>query len=123
MLPVSLRAALLDGSFDPGTGPNERVQAIALDANHKILIGGYFSAIGSGAGSTNYRHLARLNNNGTLDAAFNPTTPFGSVGNEFDMVNALAIQADGKILVGGSFATFQGKDQGGIARCGCQWCP
>jgi len=47
---------------------------------------------------TTRNHLARLNPNCTLDSAFNP----GANG----PVTSLALQADGKILVGGSFTTL-----------------
>jgi hypothetical protein len=48
---------------------------------------------------THYR-LARLNAYGMLDASFNP--------NAGNTVNSLAVQCDGKILVGGYFTTMGG---------------
>ena len=51
------------------------------------------------------QHIARLNADGTVDTGFNP----GANGN----VYALAVQPDGKILVGGEFSTMGG---GGTAR-------
>jgi uncharacterized membrane protein len=47
--------------------------------------------------------IVRLNSDGTLDTAF--TTNTGTGGN--NSVNSIAIQSDGKILVGGNFATFK----------------
>ena len=43
-------------------------------------------------------HVARLNSDGTIDTAFDP--------NANDLVTALAIQADGKILLSGFFTTL-----------------
>jgi len=65
-----------------------------IQTDGKIIVGGRFTAV---SGSTQIG-LARLNADGTLDPTF--TSPFetGSSGTE---VSALAIQPDGKILVGG----------------------
>ena len=45
-------------------------------------------------------YFFRVNADGTLDTAFNPG-PNGTV-------NSIAVQADGKILVGGNFTTLGG---------------
>ena len=87
-----------DASFNIGTGFDQTVNVIALQANGKILVGGFF---------TTYKGLAqnkliRLNSDGSKDATFNIGTGFSGP------VYALAIQSDGKILVGGSFVTYQG---------------
>ena len=99
----------LDTTFDPGAGPDNRVHSVAYQpSDGKILVGGYFAQVDA---STRY-HLARLNTNGTLDGTFDP----GTIGGNYDIIYAIHVQADGKIVVGGSFATFQGADIGGIAR-------
>ena len=56
----------LDTSFDPGTGADDVVRSISVQSDGKIVIGGWFSQIN---GAARYR-CARLNANGTLDAAF-----------------------------------------------------
>ncbi len=62
----------------------------------KILIGGGFSTLSPNGGATVTRNrIARLNPDGTLDTAFDP--------NANSDVNAIALQTDGKILVGGFF--------------------
>ena len=60
-----------------------------MQADGKILIGGGFTTIGGVA--RNY--IARLNPDGSLDTGFNP--------NANDYVYSIAVQADGKILIGG----------------------
>ncbi|HAV64983.1 MAG TPA: hypothetical protein DCY13_21750, partial [Verrucomicrobiales bacterium] len=89
-----------DGSFNPGTGPDNWVAALALQPDGRIVIGGNFSTVG---GVTS-RGIARLHANGSRDGGFNPGTTL--VGNSFTYhtVNTLAVQADGKMVVGGSFA-------------------
>jgi uncharacterized delta-60 repeat protein len=69
-----------------------------------MLIGGYFTAVGSQP--RNY--LARLNGNGTLDTNFTATTD--------GPVYTLAVQADGRIVVGGGFATAGGAPRNNAAR-------
>src|SRR6185436_8496921 len=61
----------------------------------------------SSMGTSTRKGIARLNSTGSLDTSFNPgiTDPFSPA------VRALAVQADGKILVGGQFERL-----GGLAR-------
>ena len=67
-----------------------------------------FTALGSGLNTTVRGRIARLNSNGTLDTSFDPGAN--------DAVNALAVQADGRILVGGNFTTMGGGAAGNTPR-------
>jgi uncharacterized delta-60 repeat protein len=96
----------LDTSFDPGIGLDNIVNVIAVQPDGKILIGGFFTTVGGV--SRNY--IARLNANGSLDSAFN----VGSGANA--TVRAIALQTDGKILVGGDFTSFNGVTRNYAAR-------
>ncbi|HWI57952.1 MAG TPA: immunoglobulin domain-containing protein, partial [Bacillota bacterium] len=58
------------------------------------------------------KHLARLNANGTLDLTFNPVTGDDSL----TELNAVMVQADGKILAGGSFKSLGGQPRTNLAR-------
>src|SRR5436189_5815022 len=83
----------LDG-FDPNA--NGVVRVVVVQPDGKILIGGDFTTLAPNGGATVTRnHIARLNADGTLDTDFNP--------NANSFVYAIALQADGKILVGGAF--------------------
>ena len=100
-LPSTSRAQLVD-SFDPNA--NNDVRALALQADGKILVGGFFTSIG---GQTRNR-IALLNPDGSLDASFDP--------NANGAVFAVPVQADGKILVGGAFTSIGGQTRNRIAR-------
>ena len=87
----------LDTAFDPYT--NNRVLAISVQADGKILIGGDFTSIAPSAKPQFPRnYIARLNADGTVDTAFNQSAD--------DVVEAIALQADGKILIGGDFTSL-----------------
>ncbi|NKI36108.1 DUF11 domain-containing protein [Wenzhouxiangella sp. XN79A] len=72
--------------------PSDTVHALALDpATGKVYIGGAFAGV-SGMG---FSRVARLNANGTVDSSFNPPLFTGEV-------LALAVQPDGRLLIGGT---------------------
>lgn len=90
----------LDASFDPGLGPDNRVIAMVLQPDNKMLIAGNFSSFDG----TPWKCLARLNSNGSLDSSFVPLNlASGSI-------EAMAVQPDGRILIGGwlSFTNISG---------------
>jgi uncharacterized delta-60 repeat protein len=96
----------LDG-FDPNA--NGTVQVVVVQPDGKILIGGDFTALSPNGGAAVTRNrIARLNSDGTLDTAFDP--------NADATVYAIALQADGNIVVGGSFNTIGGQTRHRIAR-------
>ena len=95
----------LDETFDPGAGANGRLDALAVQADGKILVGGNFSQLGGQPRNL----IGRFNTDGALDDTFNP----GASG---FVVEALAVQADGKILVGGQFSALGGQPRNNIGR-------
>jgi uncharacterized delta-60 repeat protein len=97
----------LDQSFDPGA--NSNVFDLAIQPDGKILVAGFFTRLGGGGNGTTPRSgFGRLNPDGSLDTAFDPA-PNGGVGD-------IAVQADGKILVTGSFTTIGGGTAAKFAR-------
>src|SRR5256885_3463719 len=96
----------LDG-FDPNA--NGIVRAVVVQADGKIVIGGDFTSVSPNGGAAVTRNrIARFHPNGTLDAAFNP--------NAENIVYSLAVQADGKLIVGGAFIAIGGAGRLYIAR-------
>ncbi len=96
----------LDPTFDPGTGADDWVVTISIQSDGKIIIGGYFTTYNG----TSRNCIARLNADGTLDAAFNPGT------GPNNWVQTTAIQSDGKIIIGGAFSSYNGITTNCIAR-------
>ena len=99
----------LDSGFNPGA--NDVVHSLAVQADGKILVGGEFTRLG---GQTRYS-IGRLNANGSLDSGFNPGTECNGYFCS-PAVYSLAVQADGKILVGGVFTTLGGASRYNIGR-------
>ena len=97
----------LDADFSPGTGASSIVQSVAVQGDGKILIGGRFTSYNG----TSRNRIARLNTDGSLDTGFSPGT--GASGSA---VNSVAVQSDGKILIGGNFPTYNDTDRNRIAR-------
>ncbi|OMQ12841.1 calcium-binding protein [[Flexibacter] sp. ATCC 35103] len=101
---------LEDGSrdlgFNPGLGADAIIETILVQPDGKILVGGRFNTFNGQP----FSRLVRLNYNGSIDLSFN-------VGAGFDkFVYALALQSDDKIIIGGSFLSYNGSSQKRILR-------
>lgn len=94
----------LDPTFNPGAGANDRINSIAIQADGKILVSGWFTSLG---GQTR-NGIARLHPDGSLDESFNPDAN--------GWVNSVAIQPDGMLLIVGRFTTVTGQPRNRIAR-------
>jgi len=87
----------LDTTFGQGTF-NSYVQAMALQSDGKVVVGGLFTYYKT----TPVNHLVRLNKDGTFDKSFHLADK-----SDFN-VTALSIQPDGKIIVGRKKSTNDG---------------
>lgn len=95
-----------DGGFAIGVGANDSVYALAIQADNRIVVGGEFVQ----ASGVTRRRITRLMPDGTVD----PTINFGSGANGF--VDALVVQPDGNLVMGGGFTAVQGQTANHIAR-------
>jgi uncharacterized delta-60 repeat protein len=101
----------LDESFDPGTTPDydpalrvsQPILSLALQSDGRILAAGYFTAIGG----QSQPHVARFESDGRLDDGFSvdllPRIQGGPV-----RVNAVAVQPEDRVVIGGFFERVNG---------------
>jgi uncharacterized delta-60 repeat protein len=95
----------IDTTFDPNVDSSlSTVLSMAQQSDGKILLGGDFTSV---SGTTKNR-IARVFENGDLDATFNP--------NANGSVRSVVQQSDGKILLGGNFTSVGGVTRNRIAR-------
>lgn len=98
-------AAALGTGFENGNNP---VYSIVVEPDGQIVVGGIFASVNG----TPAKNIVRLNANGSLDTAFITNTGAG-----FNFtVNEVALQTDGRIVVGGSFSTFNGAERSNLVR-------
>lgn len=113
-LPAGAQSSALDPTFPPvqatsligSTVVPGSILDIVRQADGKYIVGGNFTALNGVPAS----RLARLEANGTVDVAF--TTACAANG----QVNSLALQPDGRLLVGGNFTTLAGTPRDYIGR-------
>lgn len=94
----------LDTGFDPGSGFNGPVFALAVQTNGQVIVGGSFTTFASANDG-----IKRLNTDGTLDGTFGGSGGFNGV------VQALSLGADGSVIAGGTFTTYAGGSCVGVA--------
>jgi uncharacterized delta-60 repeat protein len=101
-----------DGSLDPGfqnglAGANGSVFCVAAQSDGRVLVGGDFTTV-NGVSRNN---IARLNADGSLDNGFQ-----NGLAGANSFVNAVTMQSNGAVLVGGNFTTVNGVSRNYIAR-------
>lgn len=111
----------LDGTFNVGQGATNsldgqnfsKIECVIPLANGQYLAAGTFNRF-NGVAVTN---LVRLNNDGSLDGTFpGHTCKYTAAGNSIGYIHTIALQADGKILVGGEFEVFDGVPNHNLTR-------
>ena len=96
----------LDLQFNPGSGANGDVNSVVLQGE-KILIGGAFETVNR----MEKRGIARLHPDGAVDTGFNRL----GTGIVDGAVNEILLLEDGRILIGGSFAGYNGAQRSAVA--------
>ncbi|MDP5198211.1 T9SS sorting signal type C domain-containing protein [Flavobacterium sp. DG2-3] len=86
----------LDSSFLTGKGSALNITHVKITADEKIILTGNFNTFNENPA---YR-IIRLNSNGSLDSTFKSENGFN------DDINAIAVQSDGKMIIGGNFTAF-----------------
>ena len=98
---------VVDSAFNPGYGANDDIFAVAMTPDNKIVVGGAFTRMDT----SNHAGITRLRANGDVDPSFNPATGVSN-----GVVRALAIQSDGRIILGGDFTAVGNWVRGRLAR-------
>ncbi len=102
----------IDPSFHPVSGANNRVNAVVVLPDGKILIGGNFNRFDD----VPVGGIARLFPDGTLDRSFDSGTGAYGGGASSGLVNEIEVLPNGQILVGGDFSQFNGANFRRIVR-------
>jgi uncharacterized delta-60 repeat protein len=95
-----------DNTFDAGAGAPAIIWSLALQRDGRIVAGGDFTTFANKP----YCRIARLNSNGSVDPSFE------AGGGANGQVFAVAVQSDGKILIGGDFVRVNQIERNHIAR-------
>lgn len=105
--------AQLPGQFDPsfyiGTAANTNIQELLLQPDGKIIAAGGFTVYDG----VSREEIIRLNPNGTVDPTFSSGD---GVAGGYSLIMGIALQNDGKIIIGGSFDSYNGVPRNHLAR-------
>jgi len=96
----------VDASFDPLFEDRSWMLIAAVQPDEKIVIAGSFKLVNGSARAG----VARLRPDGTIDETFDPG------GGANDTIHSIALQPDGKVLLGGMFTSFDGVPRNAITR-------
>jgi uncharacterized delta-60 repeat protein len=102
----------IDPDFNVGTGfgvGSSTALTILQQSDGKLLVGGGFKEYNGSSAS----YIARINLDGSIDNSFNTGSGFDGISG---YVTSIAIQPDGKLVVGGNFIEFNGVNRQRIAR-------
>lgn len=102
----------IDTTFNPGSGADNYINAIALQTDGRILLGGGFSSYTG----VSRNGVARINADGSLDATFNPGAGVNPGDVVDNAVQAIALQTDGRVVVAGNFTTFNSAPYNRVVR-------
>jgi uncharacterized delta-60 repeat protein len=106
-----------DGTFDPtyqvllypGEGNRFVLSDFAFAPNGSVLVGGNFAVDQAGT----QLGIAQLSASGAVNSTFHPRFELAEL---FAYVNRVAAQADGRVLIGGSFRLINGAERPLLAR-------
>lgn len=96
--------------FSPGTARMSLVQSLALQADGRMLVAGTFAPA---TGST-VATVRRLETTGAFDNTYAISPVL--LNSTFGSLNSIALQTDGKLVLGGNFSTVGGAPASNVAR-------
>lgn len=98
-----------DGSLDQSFQGNAigNIRCMVMQVDGKVLLAGLCSEYNG----TSINNIFRINSDGTIDSTFATMITGANAG-----INSIALQPDGKIIIGGNFTDYQGNVANRIAR-------
>jgi uncharacterized delta-60 repeat protein len=106
-------SGVLDETFTPSIAPVwGGVLALRTDGAGRVIVGGEFYKISSAQRAG----IARLHSDGELDSTFDPGSGVANPGGFSPLVRSVALQADGRVVIGGRFTEVDGTKLNYIAR-------
>lgn len=102
----------LDSTFSVGTGPNAGISALCEAPDGKLYVGGEYITFNG----VTISGIIRLNTDGSRDTSFAPVSGITAHGGGGRQVHSCQIQSDGKVLLGGYFAGYDGHISNSIVR-------
>ena len=102
------QAGFVDPSFlNNLSGPNSWIWTLALQPDGRLLVGGQFTSFNGVPGG----EVVRLNADGSVDTNFTASVTAGD-----PTIHSVAVQPDGRVLIGGMFTGINGATRVRIAR-------
>jgi uncharacterized delta-60 repeat protein len=102
------QAGFVDPSFlNNLTGPNSWVWALARQPDGRLLVAGQFTSFNGVPGG----EVVRLNANGSVDTNFTASITAGE-----PTIHSVAVQPDGRVMIGGMFSGINGATRIRLAR-------
>lgn len=99
----------VDNSFTTGEGADGPITSVGIQSTGKIIIGGVFTKYDGNARPG----FARLNDDGSIDAAFNPNSFAAGHG---AITGILVLPSTDKLIVTGAFQTYGGQARNQIVK-------
>jgi uncharacterized delta-60 repeat protein len=96
----------VDGTFSTGVGFPSNPTRVILDSSSKILVIGFFGSYNN----ISAVRIVRINDNGTIDPSLSTGSGFNNT------TRSIAQQSDGKLIVGGTFTSYNGTSANRIIR-------
>ena len=100
---INATTAALDTTFNTASGFNSSVNSIALDASGNVYVGGGYNNYKTLNPVTTRQGIAKISLvNGSIDTTFDAAIGFNNV------VNSIALDGSGNLIVGGAFSSYKG---------------
>ncbi len=109
---IDFQAGQMDTTFTPGSGADNFINALALQPDGSIIIGGGFSSYTG----VSRNGIARVTSTGSLDTSFDPGAGVNPGDTADKAIQSLALMPDGRVVAAGNFTTFNSQNFNRVVR-------